>query len=519
MGLVGFGEGDSTLGGSVRLNDVIALRVKALQPIYLKGAGKDFYTGWAWINTDTQPLPIQDPNNRLNVDLYEMTEGSKLLTEEEDFLSRYFTEDRVQITYENLKLKSLFTPLKVKTIEPLQQVVVDSSGGASSIKLLRKNDSYAIETYYVRHSSEELQEILRRSRKGLYEEALGGGEGTRLTEEELIVLHSIAKNIYGKYVQLPDTVPSEVYELARSITEGYDTTYDKVRAVERYMYNNYTYTLTPDPLPEEGDFSAHFLLDSKKGYCTYYATGMAVLLRSLDIPTRYVEGYMIPPSLQKTGSEYIVTNERAHAWVECYFEGFGWLSFDPTFYRESTYRSYTGEATGMYEEYYESLYEQQMQQSFDWMEGEFWADRGAESLKSYGDMAGYILGGIFVILLFVQSLRQSWKLQWYQQKKKRVYIQKIYEKYLKMLALQELQMADGETPLEYAMRINPYVNDHSIDLIKTTEIFLRARYSTMEISPEDFRQMGDFYLHLRRKTKQNTNRVVYWMYRCILGTI
>ena len=69
------------------------------------------------------------------------------------------------------------------------------------------------------------------------------------------------------------------------------------------------------------------MLTSKSGYCTYFASALGVMARIAGIPSRYIEGYLVKAD---ESGVIEVTGENAHAWVELYFDGFGWLSFDPT---------------------------------------------------------------------------------------------------------------------------------------------------------------------------------------------
>ena len=76
----------------------------------------------------------------------------------------------------------------------------------------------------------------------------------------------------------------------------------------------------------------YMIKESKTGYCTYYATAMTVMMRQLGYPARYVTGYHAMVTEEEKTSQYIrsVKDENYHAWVEVYFDGIGWLSFDPT---------------------------------------------------------------------------------------------------------------------------------------------------------------------------------------------
>lgn len=136
------------------------------------------------------------------------------------------------------------------------------------------------------------------------------------------------------YTQLPDGLPSRIKELAESITEKETNVYDKAKAVERYFDSmQFTYAREDVPYPDDGvDFVDHFLFDTKRGYCDHFSTSMVVMLRSLDIPARWVKGYSTGTyiGMEDGKSLYEVTNNNAHSWVEVYLNGFGWVPFEPT---------------------------------------------------------------------------------------------------------------------------------------------------------------------------------------------
>lgn len=96
---------------------------------------------------------------------------------------------------------------------------------------------------------------------------------------------------------LSENTPERVINLAKAITADCSNDYEKVIAIEEYLKNNYEYTLSPSRVPEGKDFVDWFLFEDKRGYCTYYATSMAVMLRSVGIPARYVEGFVMPENI------------------------------------------------------------------------------------------------------------------------------------------------------------------------------------------------------------------------------
>jgi protein-glutamine gamma-glutamyltransferase len=136
------------------------------------------------------------------------------------------------------------------------------------------------------------------------------------------------EEIRETYLQLPPKLDRRVPELARKIIGSADNPYDQALTMESYFRANYAYTLNLTGKPG-GDPLAHFLFDSKAGHCEYFATAMAVMLRTLGIPSREVNGFL-PGEYNDVGGDYIVRGSDAHSWVEAYFPGTGWLTFDPT---------------------------------------------------------------------------------------------------------------------------------------------------------------------------------------------
>lgn len=129
------------------------------------------------------------------------------------------------------------------------------------------------------------------------------------------------------YLKLPP-LDIRIPELAAKITASAPDNYDKALALERYLQTRLGYTLDlPRSIPR--DPLAYFLFERKQGHCEYFASAMAVMLRSLHIPARMVTGFRTGEFNDLT-DQYVVRASNAHAWVEAYFPGTGWISFDPT---------------------------------------------------------------------------------------------------------------------------------------------------------------------------------------------
>jgi len=134
-------------------------------------------------------------------------------------------------------------------------------------------------------------------------------------------------NFTAAYLQLPPLDP-RIPRLANQIVGSSSNEYDKAAAIERYLNTRYGYTLQLLRAPV-ADPLANFLFDRKQGHCEYFASAMAVMLRTLKIPSRVVNGFRSDEFNDVTGN-YIVRAKNAHSWVEAYFPRYGWITFDPT---------------------------------------------------------------------------------------------------------------------------------------------------------------------------------------------
>ena len=131
----------------------------------------------------------------------------------------------------------------------------------------------------------------------------------------------------GETLKVPDDVSTEVRDLAAQITRDATTDGAKAKAIEEYLTSDrFTYTLQAPSSTGMNAISA-FLLEDQAGYCIHFATSMAILARIEGIPSRIAVGFTggVPE-----GDGYKVTTDNMHAWPELYFEGLGWMPFEPT---------------------------------------------------------------------------------------------------------------------------------------------------------------------------------------------
>jgi hypothetical protein len=193
-----------------------------------------------------------------------------------------------------------------------------------------------------------------------------------------------------------------VGQLAGKIFAGCNTTSEKIDAVIRHFRNNYTYFLGLDA-PADSDKLTYFLLDATSGYCEYFASGAAILLRLADVPTRYVTGFLVIKKGSAADS-WVARNMDAHAWVEAWDgEKNQWTIVEATVGQSLAAASFdeqaegTGESSGiLLGRLVQALYEYGLFGVLGWLFG------------SYGLRAGVILMAIFLAAALAVKFSQRY---------------------------------------------------------------------------------------------------------------
>lgn len=299
----------SRLGGDIELNSAApVLAVRTDTPMLFKGRVYDTYTGKGWETTAVNSYRLQsglfEEERRAAFDIGKPAgESAQALLER----ASYPAEAQVNLLRGG---SSLFAYGRIRGAERL-------AGGNDPILFNRHSEIFV-------HGVLAAQYQYRFSTLFI----------DRTHDETLLALETAALQtedpdyaaVRQQYLQLPDELPPSIGQLAASATAGAATPYQQMSKLESYLRSRYRYTLTPGPVPHGEDFVAYFL-SSGQGYCVYFASAMSVMARTLDIPARFVVGY----GLESVGGTSWVARERnAHAWVECYFRGLGWVAFDPT---------------------------------------------------------------------------------------------------------------------------------------------------------------------------------------------
>ncbi|MBX7251255.1 MAG: DUF3488 and transglutaminase-like domain-containing protein [Candidatus Promineofilum sp.] len=135
--------------------------------------------------------------------------------------------------------------------------------------------------------------------------------------------------VLDRYLQVPDDLTPRTLDLAAQLTEGKTNPYDMAIAVRDYLRTNIKYNDQINAAPEGVEPIHYTLFDLKQAYCTYYASAMAIMLRTRGVPARVVSGYALGDYTPEA-QNYRVRAVNAHTWVEVYFPSYGWIHFEPT---------------------------------------------------------------------------------------------------------------------------------------------------------------------------------------------
>lgn len=154
--------------------------------------------------------------------------------------------------------------------------------------------------------------------------------------------HEYENFVEHTYMDVPTVIKGKLKDVEEEagMTEEKDFR-ETISFVQNYLYDNTEYSLEPGTTPEGEDFIDYFLFQSKKGYCVHYASAAVMLFRSMGVPARYVEGYHADKdtlqnknvvTMKGTNLWHTVelTDRYAHAWVEIYVSGYGWIPVEVT---------------------------------------------------------------------------------------------------------------------------------------------------------------------------------------------
>jgi protein-glutamine gamma-glutamyltransferase len=329
------------------------------------------------------------------------------------------------------------------------------------------------------------------------------------------------------YLRLPELDP-RIPQLASQIAGSASNNYDKAVRVEGYLKTHFGYTLQLPQAPVK-DPLADFLFERKKGHCEYFSSSMAVMLRSLGIPSRVVNGFRSDEFNDLTGN-YVVRAKDAHSWVEAYFPGYGWVHFDPTpagsagipqgwgrvmlyldaassFWREwvisydSAHQSVLGqEALGGSRRLWERSREWTRSRYVSMLDG--LRHRLGQVEHSPGRWGGIVLGILALFAALGNAGRMSrmiraWHLRAHPDQSPELAATMWYQRMARTLARRGLRKSTAQTPKEF-IRV---IGDEQLRqrVAQFTEAYELARFGN---STNDARRLSELYEEVESETKR-----------------
>ena len=328
---MGFSEEGSALNGKVKENRDVALLILNIPPetSELKLAGKNFsdFTGREWVDNDTGT----EPDSMLD------TLGTiASLQEYTDEPEKYMMWNDLYVKYIRMNTSYIFSPAKTavrRSHLPIEneEVIFEASDIMWPKKFSYKTE-YSIAHLVMNTNSDEFEQFVKESKlpsKSAFNSArrkLVVSDNPAYSYEVFLANREKIYETYCKDVELSD----ETEALMNDLLKDCETDYDKLVRIQSLL-KTFDYDTNPGEIPEniqsEKEFLDYFILKEQKGYCSFFATAFVLLARHEGIPARYVQGYNAKTSSK---SSMYINSSMAHAWAEVYFDGAGWVVFDPT---------------------------------------------------------------------------------------------------------------------------------------------------------------------------------------------
>lgn len=539
VALTGYSEDGGALnsGNDLVKDNKVAMQVTGTQgsnPVYLLGSVSDTYTGLSW---EKSKLDCLEREEEYLLDYTELVYALSRQEPETLENNRLIERRSQQTVYHHIKTKTFFYPLKTS----FPNMISDSPGlntayaGITFPKAKGKGTTYENVFYEMNLQGEAFVQMLKESDSFSYEEPPSINLASFDYVQKRIITHDSIPNVLSRwdfyevladraeminsqYTTLPEELPGRVRELALELTKNYNTRYEKLKAIETYL-REYEYSLEAVHIPEDADFTDYFLFESRRGYCTSYATAMAVLGRCVGIPTRYVEGFIAKFEKKDKENRFPVENSQAHAWCEAYFEGIGWIPFEATapFYsdRYKTWIEPTG-ITGLVAPDYSDRYNVQP----------YPADMNMSTLPNFpipekkdtlrqALITVVVVIAILTMLVLLVLIYYGVLLHQYNKKfEKADYSGKTYMLFLRILRHLKREgyvLGRQETILMLSKRVKDVFCFEELTFPDVAAIFMRYRYGNTEVTKEEYEKTNVFLKHLALKQKEEGNRLQNWL--------
>lgn len=331
----GYSEFGSDLNHGVRQNDLEQLIVsgnRTRRDVYLKGNVSAVFDKTRWHREELFDVPDYRIDTLMT--LYAIFSHTDDIRE----LQKFMAVKRQEVTLQNIKTQSLFYPVKLLSISAPH---MEASGDLlRSEEVNGRGYTYSYQFVDLDYSSEFLSALLKEEGKREYEEdtyyhiyeVLRDYYHLELEpiafEDFVVMAEDYEKKVRQAYCTGADSLSERSQVLAKQITDGCRTDYERCRTLEKFLYQ-YHYNCDVK-FPGSSDVIDYFLFEGKEGYCMHYATALTMMLQHHQIPARFVEGFLVDYKKNINNYTYSVESNKAHAWVEAYIDGFGWIRLEPT---------------------------------------------------------------------------------------------------------------------------------------------------------------------------------------------
>jgi len=337
-----------------------------------------------------------------------------------------------------------------------------------------------------------------------------------------------------RHLQLPSNLSPEIRALSLSITKGIEGDYEKAKAIEMHLKNNYQYDLNTVFEEKKEETLSEFLFEKKRGHCEYFASSMVILLRASGISSRLVTGYLATHRNPVTGY-YEVRELNAHAWVEAYVAQ-GWVSFEPT--PSFQFPCETGRCFVLSDLI--DYLEDQLRPVIEVNHESWWARIYRFILASIKDLLKFIQksweiievvggilwrwflarGGLILVAVFIVAgffygifrltspLIMKWRLRSLKEDRPSEFISRCYQEMEKIFAKKGIPRALYLAPREYQEILQSRFNELNTQIDQITKAFQQTRYSPFPLNEGDIEKTYRAYEDILkwRKGRVRVNR-------------
>lgn len=528
----GFAPSSGPLGGPVVLNHEIALHVDSTERVLLRGAVLNQYTGYGWNDTMDDRAHSLSAQNIDHLKDIAFDRFEPFMSETDfDIRDEFFEQINVRIYHTGIVTSVLFNAKTLNRAtfdETGLPVYFSLSGETFTTREISENESYTLDVIKPNKETKRFREFINVLPAIDWAQPI-----SRDLASQYDLNHRKLLSIQRYYTHLPDTITERVKNLTGEIISLAQSPFEKAMAIETFLKNSFEYTLRPPHTPENVDFVDHFLFDLRIGYCTYFATAFAVMGRIAGLPTRYVEGFLMPPKPAEDGL-YEVRQSNAHAWAEVYFPGFGWLTFDPTPPIED-YFAERGYVPGVSTNF---PYTDYMDPYWEFIHG-MWMTGGPgtgeipaippSNLEPEDDpsfvlpnptlvamiIIAAILIAIVLLLAYILAL-QKYKQIKREQLPYKLRLKSYFKEILWLLTLYEYPVKKGETPYLYAQRVDSWLVNDAGTMMDIAGLLVKSEFGHHQLTEHDLALVKRFHKNMEINIKYVLGRLKFYT---IMGTV